>query len=98
MNQNKQNPRLELVITEILIGEEITATYKDNPRITFSGTVINETKHTIHLEISDRVLKILPKDRIIIEKYYKKQKLKINGSLYKGLPEARIKQEPRKFW
>jgi RNase P/RNase MRP subunit p29 len=94
----KKKLKLELVVTEILIGEEITAIFTDNESITFSGTVINETKNTIHLKLTNGSIKVLPKERIYIEKYYKSQKLRIKGSLFKGLPETRIKQEPRKFW
>jgi len=92
------NQRLELVVTERLIGEEITAFFIDNEQISFSGTVFNETKNTIHLHDKQGKKKILPKERIQIIKYYKHRKLQIKGSLFKGRPEERIKQEPKKMW
>ena len=99
MNQNNlRKLKLENVVTDILIGEEIKVVFVDNEAIRFSGTVINETKNTIHLRDGSQKTRILPKERIIIEKDYKGKKLRIKGSLFKGLPEARIKQEPRKMW
>ena len=89
--------KLELVITDRLIGKQIETIYKDNHDITFQGTVINETKQTIQLK-TETGIKILPKERLIFCFSYKQKKLRINGSLFKGRPEERIKQEPKKKW
>ncbi|MFV2014060.1 MAG: ribonuclease P protein subunit [Candidatus Heimdallarchaeota archaeon] len=95
----RMNSKLELVVTEILIGEYITIYFIDNEEMKFSGTVINETKNTIHLKDKNNgKIRIIPKERIQIEKYYKNRKLKIKGSLFKGRSEERIKQEPKKLW
>jgi len=93
------NSKLELVVTEILIGQDITIYFIDNEEMKISGKVINETKNTIHLkDKNNERIRIIPKERIQIERYYKNQKLIIKGSLFKGRPEERIKQEPKKLW
>ena len=96
--QGKTKIKLTNVVTELLIGEHITAYLCDKEEVRFTGRVINETKNTIHLADELGSIKILPKERIMIEKYYYGKKIRIKGSLFKGLPEVRIKQEPRKLW
>jgi len=91
------NERLDLVITDILIGQKIIIHQKNNK---ITGMVINETRNTLILETDpDKKIKIYPKNNNNkIERIYKKKKLLIDGSLLKGRPEERLKNEPRKKW
>ena len=93
------NERLDLVGTELLIGEVITIRLlKENSSVT--GLVLNETRNTLILrDQKDNKEKNFPKTKnILVERTYKGKQIQISGSLLKGRPEERLKTEPHKKW
>jgi RNase P/RNase MRP subunit p29 len=91
--------RLDLVITELLIGQTITILLlKENLSVT--GSVLNETRNTLIVkDQKDNKIKKFPKsDNMLLERMYKNNLIQIKGSLLKGRPEERLKAEPHKKW
>ena len=90
---------LELVLTELLIGQTITIHQLKEQR-SVTGLVVNETRNTLIIkDQQDNKEKIYPKTKnILVERFYKGKIIQINGSLLKGRPEERLKAEPHKKW
>lgn len=90
---------LDLVVTELLIGQIITIRLVKEQR-SITGLVLNETRNTlILLDQLDNNRKIIPKTgNALIERFYKGKIIQISGLLLKGRPEERIKAEPHKKW
>ena len=90
---------LDLVVTEILIGQTITIQLLAEKR-SVTGLVVNETRNTLVLmDQKDNKEKIFPKtENILVERVYKGKTIQIAGLLLKGRPEERLKAEPHKKW
>lgn len=90
---------LDLVVTEILIGQIITVHLLAEKR-SVRGLVLNETRNTLVLrDQTDNKEKIFPKTgNILVERFYKGKTIQITGLLLKGRPEERLKAEPHKKW
>ncbi len=90
---------LDLVVTELLIGQTITVRFLKE-QLSLTGLVLNETRNTlVLLDQRDHNKKIIPKTgNILIERFYKGKIIQIAGLLLKGRPEERIKAEPHKKW
>lgn len=89
---------LKFVVTDILIGEQITIEYVDK-EFKMSGIVINETRNTLQIkENKTGKIKTFPKNRINLIRKYKGSNIRIAGKQLKGRPEERIKLEPKKMW
>lgn len=91
--------RLDLVVTELLIGQQITI-LQIKEQTTMNAIVLNETRNTLVVrDQKDNKEKIIPKTKnILVERIYKGKKIQIAGSLLKGRPEERLKAEPHKKW
>ena len=91
--------QLDLVVTELLIGEVITITFKAE-QYSLTGLVLNETRNTLVIrDQQDNKEKLIPKTKnILVERTYKGKRIQIEGSLLKGRPEERLKAEPHKKW
>lgn len=90
---------LDLVVTEILIGQVITIHLLAEKR-SVTGLVLNETRNTLVLrDQKDNKEKTFPKTgNILVERFYKGKTIQIAGLLLKGRPEERLKAEPHKKW
>ena len=90
---------LDLVVTELLIGQTITIHLRKE-QLSVTGLVLNETRNTLVLkDQKDNKQKTFAKSsNIIVERNYKGKRLQIDGSLLKGRPEERLKAEQHKKW
>ena len=81
------------IIKTSIIGVGIRVSSARNPSLVgLSGTIVDETKHTLLVETSRGVKRLL-KDAVVLE--LPKERIRIKGSLLVGRPEERIKRKSR---
>lgn len=79
------------------IGLSVSVTSVSNKSLRLKGTVIDETKNTIKIEVDD-VEKIIPKKgSIFIFELPTGEKVEINGNILSIRPEDRIKKDLKKY-
>ena len=79
------------------IGLSVSVTSVSNKSLRLKGTVIDETKNTIKIEVVD-VEKIIPKKgSIFIFELPTGEKVEINGNILSIRPEDRIKKDLKKY-
>ena len=79
------------------IGLSVSVTSVSNKSLRLKGTVIDETKNTIKIEVVD-VEKIIPKNgSIFIFELPTGEKVEINGNILSIRPEDRIKKRFKKI-
>lgn len=87
------------VVTDLLIGVDVTVELLSNPRVRVNGCVVDETRSTLVLAVgSPPVQKRFPKRTIVLERWYHGCQVRVSGSLLYGRPEERLKSEVRKVW
>lgn len=85
------NPK-EIVRYE-LIGLKVEVTESKNKSlIGIKGTIIDETKNMIIIELEDKTIKKIIKDQVTIKLKLKNHTVQVNGQLLVGRPEERIKK------
>ena len=79
------------------IGLSVSVTSVSNKSLRLKGTVIDETKNTIKIEVDD-VEKIIPKKgSIFMFELPTGEKVEINGNILSIRPEDRIKKDLKKY-
>ena len=80
------------------IGLNVSVSSIANKSLKLRGTVIDETKNTIKVEVNDDVEKIIPKNgSIFIFELPTGEKVEINGNILSIRPEDRIKKRFKKI-
>ncbi len=80
------------------IGLNVSVSSISNKSLKLRGTVIDETKNTIKVEVNEDVEKIIPKDgSIFIFELPTGEKVEINGNILSIRPEDRIKKRFKKI-
>lgn len=80
------------------IGLSVSVTSVSNESLRLKGTVIDETKNTIKIEVDDNVEKIIPKKgSIFVFELPTGEKVEINGNILSIRPEDRIKKDLKKY-
>ena len=80
------------------IGLRVSVTSVSNESLRLKGTVIDETKNTIKIEVDDNVEKIIPKKgSIFVFELPTGEKVEINGNILSIRPEDRIKKRFKKI-
>lgn len=80
------------------IGLNVSVSGVANKSLRLRGTVIDETKNTIKVEVNDDVEKIIPKNgSIFIFELPTGEKVEINGNILSIRPEDRIKKRFKKI-
>ncbi len=80
------------------IGLNVSVSSISNKSLKLRGTVIDETKNTIKVEVNDDVEKIIPKTgSIFIFELPTGEKVEINGNILSIRPEDRIKKRFKKI-
>ena len=80
------------------IGLSVSVTSVSNESLRLKGTVIDETKNTIKIEVDDNVEKIIPKKgSIVVFELPTGEKVEINGNILSIRPEDRIKKRFKKI-
>lgn len=80
------------------IGLNVSVKGISNKSLRLKGTVIDETKNTIKVEVNDDVEKIIPKNgSIFIFELPTGEKVEINGNILSIRPEDRIKKRFKKI-
>ena len=80
------------------IGLKVSVTSISNDSLKLCGTIIDETKNTIKVEVNDDVEKIIPKNgSIFIFELPTGEKVEINGNILSIRPEDRIKKRFKKI-
>lgn len=102
-NSHYQNkPLANALVQKLIIGKNIGIidyANSTNP-LFFNGQVIDETRGTFLIRLENRKIKRIPKNRaeFILKDESTGQYYRIQGKLYIGRPEERIKNEIRKLW
>ncbi len=79
------------------IGLSVSVTSVSNESLRLKGTVIDETKNTIKIEVDDNVEKIIQKKgSIFVFELPTGEKVEINGNILSIRPEDRIKKRFKK--
>lgn len=80
------------------IGLNVSVNSISNESLRLKGTVIDETKNTIKIEVNDDVEKIIPKiGSMFIFELPTGEKVEINGNILSIRPEDRIKKRFKKI-
>ena len=75
-----------------LIGLDIEIVdAKNKSLIGLKGKIVDETKNTFIIEVDSKEKKLL-KDQITLIIHFEKEKVKVEGKLFLGRPEERIKK------
>ena len=63
----------------------------------FTGKIINETKNTIEIDTQSGI-KVIPKEKALVNLNYNSQMIQIDGTQLKGRHEDRIKHRMKRKW
>ena len=75
-----------------LIGLDIEiVNAKNKSLIGLKGKIVDETKNTFIIEVDSKEKKLL-KDQVTLIIHFEKEKVKVEGKLFLGRPEERIKK------
>ena len=80
------------------IGLKVHATNMKNKSLNLKGTVIDETKNTIKIEVMDDTEKIIPKNgTVFVFEIPNGEKVEVDGNILSIRPEDRIKKRFKKI-
>ena len=80
------------------IGLDVHVTGKNNKSLNLKGTIIDETKNTIKIEVMDDTEKIIPKNgTVFVFEIPNGEKVEVDGNILSIRPEDRIKKRFKKI-
>lgn len=87
------------LIAHELIGLEVEVVRDSNPyNINMRGTVINETRNTLLIDVGGKIKRIIKKDAILRFKISDDKIVEVDGCILVSRPEDRIKKRIKRGW
>ena len=80
------------------IGLKVHVTNEKNKSLDLKGTIIDETKNTIKIEVDENTEKMIPKNgNLFVFELPNGEKVEIDGNILSIRPEDRIKKRFKKL-